>query len=485
MSSPFPTATGSTARKVIDSLATAAPGDGHPVLDLSPQAHDRALACVHCGFCLPVCPTYTQNGSEADSPRGRIYLMRQLSQGQIDLTAPVLNHLDLCLDCRACENACPSGVVYHQLLEEARTRLAPKQPQSLIDRLLAIVFFRVFPYPHRLKLALLPVRILQKLRLWPIVSALTPLPGPLAQMRRLLTDSGPLWPTNLAGRYTATHQPQGARPLVGFFAGCVGSVMFQDVNRQAIALLQHAGCDVRVPPDQNCCGAIHHHGAKPHDAQAMARRNIDAFLPADGQAVRWIVTDIAGCGAMLKEYGHLLKDDPAYAARAVEFVRRVRDISQVLVERTSDSPIASPPYPLNWTVTYHDACHLAQAQKVTSEPRQMLSWIKGLRIVPLPESEICCGAAGTYNIAQPEMAAELGERKIRNIQSTGAPIVAMGNVGCAMQVQAQAKRLSVPIQVMHPVTLLYLATFPPSTPSPPSTPCHPGTTSSASSSDLA
>lgn len=451
-----------TTLKIIDPLAHS-PEQGCPhavALPLSGHAYDRALACVHCGLCLAACPTYTQNGLETDSPRGRIYMMRGLAEGQIDLTDPLLHHLDLCLDCRACETACPSGVVYHELLEEARTTLAAGRSRSLTDRLLELVFFHLFPYPTRLKLALLPVRLLQKIGLWPLVSSLTPLPDKLAQMRRLLPESGPLWPAKLAQRYPSTRSDQADGPLIGFFAGCVGSVMYQDVNRQAIALLRHAGSQVRVPPEQTCCGAIHHHGAKPQDAKAMARRNIDAFLPVNGPQVKWIVTDIAGCGAMLKEYAHLLKDDPAYAKRAVEFVRRTMDISQALVELAAGSSLARPPRALNWTVAYHDACHLAHAQKVTSQPRQMLSWIKGLKVVPLPESDICCGAAGTYNIAQPEMAAQLGERKIRNIQSTGADIAVMGNVGCAMQIQSQAKRLGVPLRVMHPVTLLYLATFP-------------------------
>src|SRR5690606_5045552 len=215
---------------------------------------------------------------------------------------------------------------------------------------------------------------------------------------------------------------------IGFFAGCIGSVMFDTVNRQAIELLAAAGCDVLTAGEQVCCGAIHHHNGAAATAEDLARRNIDAFLPAGREPVDFIATNIAGCGAMLREYDHLLRDDPAYADRARDFVARVRDISEVLLE----VGLPEMKYPVNETITYHDACHLARAQKVTAAPRQLLARVPGLTIRPLAESDMCCGAAGTYNLTQPEMATRLAERKLANIAATHAPTCATGNVGCAL-----------------------------------------------------
>jgi len=239
-----------------------------------------------------------------------------------------------------------------------------------------------------------------------------------------------------------------------FFPGCVGSVLFQEVNRQSIALLQHAGCDVHVPRAQQCCGAIHHHGGRVAEAAKLAMANIDAVEAMSGEA-DYVVNAIAGCGAMLRDYAHLLRDDQQYAAKAKQYEAKVRDISEVI----DAVGMAPPTHRLNRKATYHDACHLAHAQKVTDPPRRLLSSIKGLELVPLPESDMCCGAAGTYNLQQPAMAMDLGARKLRHIQSTGCDTCVTGNVGCAMQVHSEAQRLGVDLKVMHPVTLLYEATF--------------------------
>ena len=431
---------------------------GLPVLDLDKRTYARALDCVHCGLCLPACPTYTENGLEADSPRGRIVLMKALADGRIDSSPSVLEHLDLCLDCRACETACPSGVVYHELIEETRARLGESRPQTFVDRVVDLVFYQLFPHPMRLKLSLLPVRLVQKLGLWGAIRRLgsAVLPASFDKMQQMLPSTGPWWEKPLAAAYERTDGSAAPRATVGMFPGCVGSVLFQHVNRQTVALLQKAGCDVLVPPRQRCCGAIHHHGGHVQEAQAYARSNIDAFSNPDGTPrADFIVNNIAGCGAMLKDYAHLLRDDADYAARAGSFVQRVRDISELLVELGCDRP----PHPVDRTVTYHDACHLAHAQKVTDPPRHLLSHVKGLHVVPLAESDMCCGAAGTYNLAQPQMARQLAERKIRHIQGTGARVCVTGNVGCAMQIQSEAQRLGVDLQVTHPVSLLYEAHF--------------------------
>jgi len=460
----------------------------HAALELDPRVYSRALDCVHCGLCLPACPTYTQNGLEGDSPRGRIYLMKGLADGKIGPTASVLEHLDLCLDCRACETACPSGVQYHELIEATRAKFTEHPPaamkrKTVVDRLVDAMFFRVFPFPFRLKLALLPARLMQKVGLWKVVTMVAGwLPARVQKMVQMLPPKGPVWERNLPAFFPANKAncPDGKpRVTVGFLAGCIGSVLYQHVNRQAIALLQHAGCDVVAPPAQSCCGAIHHHAGHEHEGADFARRNVDAFVPRGASeasepagppagsgggadtprlAADVIVSTIAGCGAQLKDYGMFLRDDPVYADRAKLFASKVRDISEVLVQ------FAPPPPPASTrnapiTVTYHDACHLAHAQRVTAPPRQLLGRVPGLKLVPLAESDMCCGAAGTYNLSQPEMAMQLGERKVTHIKNTGAPICVTGNVGCAMQIQSEAKRLGVEVKVMHPVSVLYEAYF--------------------------
>jgi glycolate oxidase iron-sulfur subunit len=442
-------------------------------LPLDPRTYARGLSCVHCGLCLPACPTYTQTLNEADSPRGRIQLMMGLADGKIEASESAKHHLDLCLDCRACEPACPSGVVYHELIEETRARLLKQARPGIVDRVMRGIFFHIFVYPTRLKLALLPARILQKVGIYSVlrrIGVFKLLPASLQKMEQMLPASGPIWPAKLPERTLASVAATPASPSlvsgeatqasrlqrqVAFFPGCIGSVLFAKVNQQAVDLIAACGVNVVVPPANVCCGAIHHHDGAPEIAREFARKNIDAFMPREGPAPDWIVTAIAGCGAMLKEYDHLLRDDLAYAERAKLFVSKVRDISQVLVE----CGLPEMKHPINETITYHDACHLAHAQRVTSEPRALLARIPGIKIVPLPESEICCGAAGTYNLEQPEMATELAERKLKNIAATGATICATGNVGCCMQIQSEAAARGMKFIVVHPVELLHRAMF--------------------------
>lgn len=426
-----------------------APQESPPVR-LDSRTYARGLSCVHCGLCLPACPTYTQTYNEADSPRGRIQLMLALADGAIQPTDSVRQHLDLCLDCRGCETACPSGVVYHELIEETRARLAQTAPPSFQGRIMRWVFFHILTHPTRMKLAMLPGRLMKK------IGAFNLLPATLRKMGNMLPESGPLWPRRLPERITANGNGQASRRIVAFFPGCVGSVMYESVNRKAVELLGACGVDVLVPRSQTCCGAVHHHNADHHTAIELAKRNIDAMLPTEG-APELIITNVAGCGAMLRDYDVLLRDEPAYAARAKQFVTKVRDISEALLE-------LGPPqakHPINETITYHDACHLAHAQKVTAAPRKLLALIPGLKVIPLPESDICCGAAGTYNLTQPEMATQLADRKLRNIASTQARICAAGNVGCAMHIQSEANARGAQLRVVHPVELLHQSVFGP------------------------
>ncbi len=430
-----------------------------PVLKLDPRTYDRALSCVHCGLCLPACPTYVQTGNEADSPRGRIQLMRGLSDGTIQPTATVQKHLDLCVDCRGCETACPSGVVYHELIEETRSRLMATQSPTLQGRFMQWMFFNVFVYPKRLRLALLPARLLQKIGAYGVLQksgVFKLLPSQLGKMVQMLPADGSLWPRPVKVEGFRVPSYAGEKRLrVGFFQGCIGSVMFDRVNEMAVDLLSAAGAEVFVPDFEACCGAIHHHNGAHEPAMAFARRNIDAFLPIDHPEPDYIATNIAGCGAMLKDYDVLLRDDYEYAERARIFVSKVRDISEVLAELG----LPAMKHEVNAVATYHDACHLAHAQKVISPPRELLSKIPGLKLIPLPESDLCCGAAGTYNLTQPEMATSLAERKLANIDETKAEICVAGNVGCAMQIQSHASATGRKVMVKHPVELLHAAVF--------------------------
>ena len=430
---------------------------GLQILNLETQAYDRALSCVHCGLCLPVCPTYTQNGLENDSPRGRIYMMKGLADGTVEPNDNVLKHLDLCLDCQACETICPSGVVYHELLEDTRAKLKPYRKFTFTHKLVQGIFLHIFPYPFRLKITLLPVRIMQKVGLWRVLmqSGLTKmLPSQFQKMQQMLPEDGPLWESGLEAYYPATQNLVDGKPRakVAMFPGCVGSVMYQDINRKTIQLLTHLGCEVVVPRQATCCGAIHHHAGEDKGGRDFAKANINAYFNVKNLP-DFIVNNIAGCGAGLKEFGHLLKDDPAYAEKATQFASKVRDVCQLIDELNPPTPT----HPVKKRVTYHHACHLLHAQKAGDPPLRLLRRVADLEILPLEEADFCCGAAGTYNLTEPEMAMQLAERKIRHIQETGASIVVMSNVGCAMQIASEAKRLSVNLTTEHPVEILHQA----------------------------
>ncbi len=432
-----------------------------PVVQLDRRTYAHTQSCIQCGLCLPTCPTYVTTGQETDSPRGRIRLIKGLADGRIDPTAAVVGHLDLCLDCHACETACPSGVAYHRLLEETRAQLIRGDDvhtlptRSRHSRIVRLFTDHVLPYPQRLTIAVWPAIALQRLGLWPSLVGLPLdhlLPQPLLKMMRLLPWQGMSWRPRFKRFYRAHGQ---RKATVALFTGCVGSVLFERVNRQAIWLLQHAGCDVVVPPKQGCCGAIFHHNGQVDQARALARVNIDAFQSHDdiGPIDRG-VNLVAGCGAMLKQYHDLLRDDPLYADRAAIFSDCTRDITEWWLELKPPPPPSGLGQP-HHTVTYHDPCHLAHAQRVTDAPRRVLSQISDLEVIPLPESDMCCGAAGSYCLTQPQMAVKLGQRKVQHIQSTGARVCVTGNAGCALQIESEARRLGAPVQVVHPVTLLH------------------------------
>lgn len=409
------------------------------------------LDCVHCGLCTSACPTYLETGDENDSPRGRIYLMRSVIDGRMEITDTVRNHLDLCLDCRSCETACPSGVQYGRLIEPFRVDMkaehGSKPKATWFDRL---ILYGLFPYATRMKLALRPARLMQQLKLDTVLNRLKLdrlLPGKLSRMYEQLPRLKPS-PARLP-EVLPSNGPRRAR--VGLVTGCVGEAMFGHTNRATARVLQQNGCEVVVPRRQACCGAIHYHNGSVEPAFEFAKRNLDAF---DFQDLDAIVVCVAGCGSMLKDYGHIGNEIPGLddetRQRLTRFASKVKDISEFLVELGPVAPKGSIPL----RATYHDACHLCHAQGVRSQPRELLGLIPGLELVPLAESEVCCGAAGSYNLTQPEMADRLGSRKVANIADTECQAVITGNAGCQLQLEACLRRQGKPMLVTHPIELL-------------------------------
>jgi glycolate oxidase iron-sulfur subunit len=403
---------------------------------LADPANLTALrTCVHCGICLPQCPTYRVLGEEMDSPRGRLYLMRAVAEGRLEPTATYTHHLDLCLGCRACETACPAGVKFGSLLETARAEIEHRGRPAR-ERWLNRLLFAVLPHPERLGAALGLARLYRRSGLQGLAQrsgALRRVPR-LAAMDALL---GPVPAETAPPEYLAARGK--ARGRVGVLTGCVQRYLFHDVNRATIRLLSLAGWDVVVPRGQGCCGALELHAGRVEAFRERATA-LTAVFPDD---VDWLVTDAAGCGSAIGEYGHWLPASPAARLGA-----RVRDVTELLVD--AELPLA----PLPMTVTYHDACHLAHGQQVRRAPRQLLQRIPGLTLVELGDSELCCGSAGIYNILQPDMADRLLDLKIARIRETGARVVAAGNPGCLMQIAKGARARGLDLEVVHPVTLL-------------------------------
>lgn len=410
--------------------AAAAPG-GSSVFDAQAPP-DPALAadCVHCGFCLPTCPTYMLWGRETDSPRGRIVLIKGGLEGGTALTDRFARHFDTCLGCMACVTACPSGVQYDKLLEATRPQIERQVARSWADRLFRRLVFSLFPYPGRLRLGIGKLWAYQRSGLQRLVRAsglLNLLPARLRAMEALLprvslTDG---W-TRPPARVPAEGTP---RRRVGLLLGCVQRVFFDEVNLATVRVLAAEGCEVVVPRGQGCCGALMLHAGLDGDAADMARRFIDAF-EAEAADIDTLVVNAAGCGSTLKTYGHLLRGDPVYAERARALAGKCKDISELLDELEPRAP--RRPLPLR--VAYHDACHLQHAQGVSEEPRRVLGAIPGLTLCEIPEAGICCGSAGIYNLVEPEAAGELGDRKARHIRSTGAEAVVSSNPGCLLQI---------------------------------------------------
>jgi glycolate oxidase iron-sulfur subunit len=407
--------------------------------------YELFLDCVHCGLCTSACPTYVELGDENDSPRGRIYLMRAVTDGRIPLDKHVLRHLDLCLDCRACESACPSGVQYGRLIEPFRIQIGKGTkavPQlSWFGRLL---LFGVTPYARRMRWALKPARFMQWLRLDRLLDSTCLgrlLPRSLRQMQGMLPRLRPHYGS--LPEVLPAEGPRRAR--VALFTGCAADAMFPDTTVATARVLQKNGCDVWIPRGQVCCGALHYHAAQEEPARQFGVQNLAVF-GSGLKDVDAVIVNAAGCGAMLKDYGHLL---PAGGGQLV--AAKVKDISEFLVQL---GPV-QPEHPLRLKAVYHDACHLCHGQQIRKQPRVLLEMIPGLRLVPLAETEICCGAAGSYNLTQPEMAERLGQRKVRNILESGADAVFTGNVGCVIQIGRYLRQLRPKMWVGHPIDALW------------------------------
>ena len=453
------------------------------------HTYDLMRQCIHCGFCLPTCPTYAVLGVEMDSPRGRIYQMQAVAEGRMAISPEFVEHMYCCLGCRACETACPSGVQFGKLIESAREQIQlevahtplliglqqqlpePEGTQqyplhrdegrsphleSPTERLLRRLFFDVI-LPSRLATSLLfaALKIYQRSGLQTLAhrtgllnlaNALpTPFKGQLKTPEELIhAAGGDLIPQPLPEITPALGKK---RFRVGFISGCIMDQVFRSINEATIRVLTANGCEVITPTQQQCCGALHVHAGEAQRGRQLTRQNIDVFEPFDCDL---IIINSAGCGSNLKEYGHLLRDDPVYAARAQAFSTKVKDVSEFLTSIELNREMGE----VQNTVAYHDACHLFHGQKVKQQPRELLKAIPGLNIVPLKEAEWCCGSAGIYNITNQEMSSQLLERKMNNIAATGAQIIATGNPGCMMQIALGARQRGLDIDVVHPVELL-------------------------------
>ena len=405
--------------------------------------------CIHCGMCLPTCPTYDETKLERNSPRGRIALMRRIADGRLEVTQAFGQELYFCLGCLTCETVCPAGVRYGEMFEYARADIEQagvmRNPRRDVVRALTLKW--LFTHPQALRAVGRLVWLYQasgleslvrRFKLTALLPARLRVLEPLTlRVQRHFSDA----------LIRPVETPANPKFRVGLLTGCVQDLAFSHVNRDTADALLANDCEVVTPRMQFCCGSIDAHNGELELAKRMARRTLDAF---DLGRLHAVVTNAAGCGTHLKNYGHLLRDDPAYAERAARWSAKLRDIHEWLAEIGIRAPPAMTPQ----KVTYHEACHLCHGQKITRQPRQVLKAIPGLELVELPESSWCCGSAGIYNITQPEMSQKLLGRKMQNIEKTGATTVGLANPGCSVQLQAGVRQANKPWKVVHPVSLL-------------------------------
>ncbi len=430
---------------------TTLPTGGAPFDAQHPPDPKLIDTCVHCGFCLATCPSYRVIGKETDSPRGRIYLMDAINEGEAGLTSATVGHFDSCLGCLACVSTCPSGVQYDQLIAATRPQVERNYDRPLADRWLRNLIFQLFPYPDRLRWFLPFFQLYQRsgLQTWVQKSQLLSQISPqLAAMEALLpTLSGPA-PVPQTGVIPA----QGTRRYrVGMILGCVQQLFFDAVNAATVRVLTANGCEVVIPAGQGCCAALPYHQGEEAQAQTLARQMIDRFAQTGVDA---IIINAAGCGHTLKEYGHLLQDDPVYRDRAVAFAQQVRDVQEFLAEVGLTVPLHPLMGDRPLTVVYQDACHLLHGQRISVQPRQLLRQIPNLVLREPVDAALCCGSAGVYNMLQPDVAAELGQQKVQNLLATQPDLIASANPGCTLQLQLHLRAQGQTISVWHPIQLL-------------------------------
>jgi glycolate oxidase iron-sulfur subunit len=417
----------------------------------NPPKPELIDACVHCGFCLSTCPSYRVIGKEMDSPRGRIYLMNAITQGEAALDATTSQHFDSCLGCLACVSTCPSGVQYDQLIAATRPQVERNQPRTLKDKLIRFLIFNLFPYPVRLKLLLPFFWLYQNLGLQTLVRASGILKNffpRLAAMESILPrinlqSWGKTFPDVIPAQGDKRYR-------VGMVLGCVQRLFFSSVNEATARVLTANGCEVVIPKTQGCCAALPAHQGQEKQAQALARQMIDSFA---GTEVDYIIINAAGCGHTLKEYHHILADDSEYQEKARDFVAKVRDVQEFLVEvglTTPLSPITSTTLP----IVYQDACHLLHGQKISLQPRQLLEKIPNIHLKEPLDAALCCGSAGVYNMLQPQVAEELGQQKVTNLLNTGAQLIASANPGCSLQIKKHLQAQGKSVTLLHPMELL-------------------------------
>ena len=417
----------------------------------NPPQSELIDACVHCGFCLATCPSYRVIGKEMDSPRGRIYLMDAINQGEAAIDNTTTQHFDSCLGCLACVTTCPSGVQYDRLLAATRPQIERNQTRSLPDRLIRTLIFNLFPYPNRLRTFLPPLWLYQKSGLQKLIrntGMLKKLTPRLAAMEAILPQITTLAPQdNLPEVIPARGEK---RYRVGMILGCVQRLFFSPVNEATARVLTANGCEVVIPRSQGCCAALPAHQGQEAQAQALARQMIDSFINEDLDA---IIINAAGCGHTLKEYGHIMADDAEYKEKAEHFATKVKDVQEFLaeIELTAElHPLAAE----ELTLVYQDACHLLHGQKISVQPRQLLRKIPGVKLREPLDASLCCGSAGIYNMLQPETADELGKQKANNLVKTGASVIASPNPGCSLQIQKHLELQGSQVKILHPIELL-------------------------------
>jgi glycolate oxidase iron-sulfur subunit len=429
------------------SQPTAHPAQKSAFDAIDPPDTELYLDCIHCGFCLPACPTYRILGNELDSPRGRIYLIRSASEGKIGISDSFVKHMKLCLVCRACETACPSGVQFGHLMETARGQIDRNYTYSPAERRLRDFILSNFTSADRLTWLLRALRLYQRSGLQALVraSGLLTLFGRLGQMEGLMPSIPDLNLRHALPEMTPAIGPKRGR--VGLLAGCVQSVLFPGVNLATARVLAENGYEVVAPKAQGCCGSLLIHEGERERGKAFAKETIEVFERAK---VDTVVVNAAGCGSAMKAYGDLLHGDPQYATRAATFGKKVKDISEVLAAAPMNGKLGRLPL----KVTYHEPCHLVHGQRVRVAPRTVIRSIPGIQFIEMKESDVCCGSAGIYNLINPTEARQVLERKLDRIADSGAEVVVSGNPGCLMQLEVGIKRRGMKVRAAHPVELL-------------------------------